>query len=180
MDFIDFIDPEFQKASKFNVYRREDFVCSVCAIKSKNKITVKHSEYDFKKDDVLIDEKTNCRYVVRDIQVFQNPPIGCDVILSVYIPSETPARSISIGTVNGGNVVIDSQQVDINNQILQLPEQDQAIAKELLDVLNECLRNKSLPKKTFGEKFAGFISKYGALIPAFGNLALQILAFVRG
>ena len=128
---------------------------------------------------MLIEENTECQYVVKDIQVISQFPINPDIILSVCIPTNsTPAPSITIGNVQGGNVVIGSNQVEINNQISQLPPEERALANELLNTLNECIRTKTLPKKTFSDRFGEFISKYGSLVPAFGSLALQILTFI--
>lgn len=181
MDFLDLINPNLKGALNYNVYRKDELVFSVRAVKSNNKITVYCSEYDFKKDDLLIEESTECQYVVKDIQIISKPTINPDIILSVYIPVPTaPTPSITIGNVHGGNIVIGSNQVEINNQISQLSPEQQAIARELLDTLNECIRTRVLPKKTFSAKFGEFISKYGSLVPAFGSLALQILTFVRG
>lgn len=181
MDFLDLINPNLKGASSYNVYRKGELMFSVKAVKSNNKITVYSSQYHFKKDDLLIEKNTECQYIVKDIQIIPKPPISSDIILSVYIPTNsTPAPSITIGNVQGGNVVIGSNQVEINNQISQLPPEEQALANELLNTLNECIRTKTLPKKTFSDRFGEFISKYGSLVPAFGSLALQILTFVRG
>lgn len=181
MDFLDMIDPDLVGATYFNVYRKGNLIFSIRAVKSHNKITVKHSKYDFKKDDLLIEKDTECQYAVKDIQIISKDPFNPDIILWIYIPSAiSSSPSIKVENSHGVNIVIDSTQVEINNQIAQLPPQDQVIAKELFEILKDCLKSNSLPKKSFGEKFGDFISKYGPLIPAFGQLALQILTFAHG
>lgn len=147
---------------------------------------------DIKNGDWMIDSLTQQRYFVKDA----NPIVVNEQIVDWmvkyqtehdYQSSETKQRQTTINIQNvSGNSIIGSQENaiqnvgislhDIEQLISNYPDQDKAIAQELLSELEEIEKSKHpVLVKGMLSKFSDFLQKHSNLITAIGGWAVQLL-----
>lgn len=163
----------FNGTATFTVQRGDKTITLYGIVESD---TIKVNKQLFQ-DEILLDEKKN-KYIV--LRCDNNLPYSMyPYLLTVQHYNARTTNNINIGSISNSNVVLNSPNATIQQEINKLPPEVQAVAIELVSVLTEYLRTKVKPKN-FVQKFGDFIAKYANVFTGIGGLALQVIPLLMG
>ena len=177
----------------FSVSRNNKFVSKYAGLKDNSSPTktinfFKH--VDIKANDILQDDTTKVKYLVKDIKISQkagarygkastnNFWVTVQIVDSYITATQNPVNitaTNSVVSVNSQNVSGTISVNDIEKLTKQCEEEDRAMAEEIIALLKELVEKPKPLKRGMLSKFGDFLAKYTPIATGIGQLLLSFL-----